>query len=59
MPEVKICLGAIIGHKYLTMLVGIHCARVDIDVGVELLNGDTKATLAKQQADGRRSDALP
>jgi hypothetical protein len=34
------------------MLVGIHRAGVDIDIGVELLNRDREATLTEQETDG-------
>ena len=52
MAKIKVCFGTIIGNEYLTMLVGIHRAGVDVDVGVELLNRDREATLTEQETDG-------
>jgi hypothetical protein len=39
-PNIKIGLGAIIGNKNLAMLKWIHGARIDIEIGIELLHGD-------------------
>ena len=35
--EVEVGLGAVLGDKHLPMLVGRHRARVDVDIGVKLL----------------------
>ncbi len=38
--QVEIGFGPVFGNKTFTMLVGIERTRVDIDVGIEFLNGD-------------------
>ena len=43
MAEVQIGLGPVLGDEDLAMLVGRHGARVDVDVGVELLRGNLEA----------------
>ena len=57
-PEVQIGLRAVVGHVHLAVLERIHRARVDVQVGVELLDRDAQAARFQQQADGRRCDAL-
>ena len=58
MSEVEVCLHAIDSDVALAMLVGIEGARVDVDVGVELLNGDLVATCLQEFADAGRDDAF-
>ncbi len=57
--EVEIGLGAILGDEHLTVLVGGHRARVDVDVGVELLQPHGQPPRDQQPPDRRRGDALP
>src|SRR6185503_3589258 len=47
-PEIEIGLGAVVGDVDLAVLVGAHRARVDVDVGVELLQGDGVAVPFEQ-----------
>ena len=42
-PEIEIGLGAVIGDEHLAVLIGAHGSRVDIEIGVELAQPDTKA----------------
>jgi hypothetical protein len=42
--EVKISLGAVLGHEDLTMLERTHRPGINIDVRVELEMGDPDAT---------------
>ena len=56
--EVEVGLGAVLGDEHLAVLVGRHRARVDVDVGVELLQADGQAARDEQPADRRRGDAL-
>ena len=58
MSEVEVCLHAIDSDVALAMFVGIEGARVDVDVGVELLNGDLVATCLQEFADACRDDAF-
>ena len=46
--QVKVGLHAVGCHIAFTMLIGVQCPRVDIDVGVELLNGYPVATRLQQ-----------
>jgi len=58
MAEVKVALGAVLGHEHLAVLVGRHGARVDVDVGVELLQLNIEAAGDKQAADRCRRNPL-
>ena len=40
--EVKVGFGAVLGDLNLAVLIGAHCAGVDIYIGVELLSGNLK-----------------
>ena len=41
--EVEVGLAAVVGDEHLAVLEGVHRARVDVDVGVELLHRDPQA----------------
>ena len=41
------------------MLIGVECAWIDVDVGVELLNGHFVAACLQQLAYACRNDAFP
>jgi hypothetical protein len=56
--EVQIRLRAVIGHEDLTVLERRHRARIDVDVGIELLQRHFEAAGFEECADGRRGDAL-
>ncbi len=56
--EVEVGLGAVLGDEHLAVLIGRHRARVDIDVGVELLQPDRQAAGDEQPPDRGRGDAL-
>ena len=55
MSEVQVGLGAILGHIAFAMLVGIQGPGVDVDVGVEFLDGHPQASCL-QEFSQRRSD---
>ena len=57
--EVQVRLGAILGDEDLAVLVRRHRAGVDVDVRVELLEGDREAARHEQAPDRRGGDALP
>src|SRR6266513_723632 len=59
MAEVEIGLGAVIGYVDLAVLERRHGAGVDVDVGVEFLDGDLQSSLGEQPAQRRRCNALP
>ena len=56
--EVEIGLGAVLGDEHLAVLVGRHRARVDVDVGVELLQADGQPARDEQAPDRSGGDAL-
>src|SRR2546427_11208407 len=57
-PEVKIRLGAVIGHENLAVLVRRHRPGIDVDVGVELEDRDGYAARLEDPADRGGGDAL-
>ena len=48
MTEVEVGLMTVDGYITLAMLIGIERARVDVDVGVELLNSNLKPARKQQ-----------
>ena len=44
MAQIQICLCAILSHIDFTVLVGAHGARINIEIGVELEDSDTKTS---------------
>ena len=58
MAEVEIGLGAVVGDVDLAVLIGRHGSRVDVEVGVELDDGDAQATRLKEEANGGGGDSL-
>ncbi len=57
-PEVEVGLGAVVGDVDLAVLVRAHRPGVDVDVGVELLQGDLVAVALEQRADRGGGEAL-
>ena len=58
MPQIKVCLSTVLGNKDLTVLIGRHGSRVDIQVRVKLLTEDTDLPAFKKGAHGSGSDTL-
>jgi hypothetical protein len=56
--EVEVGFGAVVGYITFAVLVGIERAGVDVDVGVELLDGDAEAAGLQKLGKGGRNDAL-
>ncbi len=56
--QVEVGLGAVLGDEHLAVLERAHRPRVDVDVGVELLQLHPEAAADQQAADRRRSDPL-
>ena len=56
--QVEVGLGAVAGDEDLAVLVGRHGAGVDVQIGVELLDGDGDAAALEDAADGGDGDAL-
>ena len=42
-PDVEVSLGAIVSDEDLAVLEGVHRARIDVDVGVQLLHDNADA----------------
>ena len=55
--DVEVGFGAVVGHEDFAVLEGIHCARIHIEVGIELLHGHREAACPKQvtEAGSRQS----
>src|SRR5690606_17548912 len=49
--DVQVGLGAVVGDEHLTVLERVHRARVDIEVGVQLLHHHTQAAGLEQHAE--------
>ena len=58
MAEVEVGLGAVVGHKDLTVLKRRHRTRIDVDVRVELHHLDLHPARLEQTADARRRKAF-
>ena len=56
--EVEVGLGAVVGDEDLAVLVGVHRARIDVDVRVELDDGDGDPAALEQTAERGDGDAL-
>jgi hypothetical protein len=48
MTQIQIRFRTVIGNKNLSVLDGVHGSRVYIDIGIEFLHGDLKASGFKQ-----------
>jgi hypothetical protein len=46
--EIEIGLTAVVGDEHLPVLERVHGARVDVDVGVQLLHGDAESPTLQQ-----------
>ena len=59
MTEVEVRLRAIVGDKDFAVLVRAHRARVDIDIGVKLLDRDLVAAVLQRTAQRCCCNAFP
>ena len=57
--QVEVGLGAVAGDEHLAVLVGGHGARVDVEVGIDLLDDDGGVAGLEQAAEGGGGDAFP
>ena len=57
--QVQVGFGAVVGHEHLPVLEGGQGARIDVDVGVEFLDGHPEPAGLQDVSEGRRGDALP
>jgi hypothetical protein len=56
--QVEVGLGAVVGDEHLAVLERAHGARVDVDVGIELEQGDLDAARFKDGGQRRGGDSL-
>ena len=56
--EIEVGLGAVLGNENLAVLIRVHRARVDVDVGVELLDRNADAARFEQPSERCGRDAL-
>ena len=56
--QVEIGFHSVYGDITFTVFVGIECSGVDVDIGIELLNGDIVTPCLQELADGRGDDAF-
>ncbi|MNY00975.1 hypothetical protein D3C86_1334860 [compost metagenome] len=57
-PQVEVGFRAIFGHEHLAVLEGAHRAGIDVDVGIELEEGDFEAARLENGRERSSSDAL-
>ena len=57
--EVEVGLGAILGDEDFAVLIGVHGAGVDVEIGVEFLDGHRIAARLQKPAQRGGGDALP
>ena len=57
-PEIEIGLAPVVGDEHLAVFERVHRARVDVDVGVELLEGDPQPAELEQPAERGRRQTL-
>ena len=56
--QVEVGLGAVVGHEHFAVLIGRHRPRINIQVGIALLEGNSEAAALKQAANRCRRNAL-
>ena len=58
-PQIEVGLGAVLGHKDLTMLVGTHGTGIHIKIRVKLLVFYAQPALLQKPSQRCRTDSLP
>ena len=58
MSKVEVGFHAVLGDEHLAVLVGVHRSGIDVQIGIEFLEGDRVAARLEQSAQRRRCDAL-
>ena len=58
MSQIQVGFRTVIGHVNLPVLIGAHGARVDIDIGVQLLCRNLQSARLQQTSQRRRCNAL-
>ncbi len=55
-PQIKVGLTAVLGHKDFAVLVGGHCPGVDVEIRVQFDDGDGESPAFKDASDGCDAD---
>ncbi len=58
MPQIQICLRAVLGHIHLPVLIRTHGAGIHIDIRIQLLSRHLQPSCLQQPPQGRRRDPL-
>ncbi len=58
MAQIKVRLGAVFGDIHFPVLERIHRTRVNVEVGIELLEGDPVAVAFQEPSDGGSGNAF-
>ncbi len=58
MSEIEIGFRAVVGHVHLAVLEGVHGPGVDVQVRIELGEGDLEAAVFQQRAQRGRREAF-
>ena len=56
--EVEVGFRAVVGDKHFAVLIGRHGPRIDVQVGITLLEGDLQAAAFEQASNRRRRYAF-
>src|SRR5207237_7217939 len=51
-PEIEVGLASVVGDEDLPVLERVHRPGIDVDVGIELLHRDAKATAFEKSSEG-------
>jgi hypothetical protein len=57
-PDVQVRLGAVVGDEHLTVLEGVHGARIDVQIRVQLLHRDAQPSRLEQRAEAGGGESL-
>ena len=57
-PDVQVGLGAVVGHEDLAVLERVHRARIDVEIGVQLLHRHAETACLQQLAQARGGEPL-
>jgi hypothetical protein len=58
MTEVEVGFRSVVQDEDLAVLEGVHRARIDVDVGIQLLDDDLRTAGFEEAAEGGGGDAL-
>ncbi len=56
--DVEVGLGAVLGDEHLTVLEGVHRARIDVEIRIQFLHGHAHSPRGEQLPEARGCEAL-